>query len=43
MCPPGYHHNDIIMAARKLGHTMYMCVKNSDYPPGPNAKTCFAL
>ena len=22
MCPPGYHHNDI-MAARELGHTMY--------------------
>ena len=25
MCPPGYHHNGI-MAARELGHTMYMYI-----------------
>ena len=25
MCPPGYHHNGI-MAARELGHTMYIYI-----------------
>ena len=33
MCPPGYHHNGI-MAARELGHTMYISVIQSINQPG---------
>ena len=29
MCPPGYHHNGII-AARDLGHSMYISLRIRD-------------